>query len=308
MNIKQAKTIVLTDYLERLGFAPASRRGNEVWYTSPFRPDERTPSFKIDATKNVWFDHGLGQGGTIIDFVQCLHQTDNVSRVLAIIAETTGGVEQVNQMKFEREVLSQHKAKPTPELESLAVINDKRLIDYLENRAIPLDLARQYVQEASYRVGTHSYKALAFANDSGGYELRNARFQGTLQNKDFTFLVKPERQDVAVFEGFFDFLSTLVHYGQTQPNANVMILNSVSMVDRAISKFKEQGIHTLYTYLDHDAAGETAKAKLEAIEHGLRVRDVSQFYLGFKDANEMLLAKQREKLHKSIEVDGIDHE
>ena len=68
------------------------------------------------------------------------------------------------------------------------------------------------------------------------------------------------------------------------------------MVDRAIGKFKEQGIHTLYAYLDHDAAGETAKTKLEAIEHGLRVQDVSQFYLGFKDANEMLIAEREGQL------------
>lgn len=297
MNIKQAKTIDLTDFLGRLGFAPATVKGSEVWYKSPFRPDERTPSFKIDAHKNLWFDHGLGQGGTIIDFVQQLHQTDNVSRVLAIIAETSGGVERVNPMPFEQPKKREAPDKQPIELESVAVISDKRLIDYLESRAIPVELARQYLQEASYRIGTRSYKALAFANDSGGYELRNARFQGTLLNKDFTFLANPERHDVAIFEGFFDFLSALVHYGQSKPNANVLVLNSVGMLDRAIDKLKAQQIQTLYTYLDHDAAGEKAGAKLEAPEHGFLVKDASKIYLGFKDANEMLIAAQ-EAEHK----------
>ena len=41
-------------------------------------------------SKNVWYDHGIGAGGTIIDFVQTLHQTQDVSRALAVIADTMG--------------------------------------------------------------------------------------------------------------------------------------------------------------------------------------------------------------------------
>ena len=122
----------------------------------------------------------MGQGGTIIEFVQHFYQTNNVSRVLALIAETSGGVARAAEAKFERELTRYMQDKPAPELESLTPITDKRLIDYIEKRAIPLDLARQYVQEATYRVGLRSYKALAFANDAGGFEVRNARFQGTI--------------------------------------------------------------------------------------------------------------------------------
>ena len=67
MNSKQAKELPLPDFLAQLGYQPANVRGPDIWYRSPFRPDERTPSFKIDRNKNVWFDFGLGQGGTIID-------------------------------------------------------------------------------------------------------------------------------------------------------------------------------------------------------------------------------------------------
>ena len=94
-----------------------------------------------------------------------------------------------------------------------------------------------------------------------------------------------------MFEGFFDFLSTLVYYGQTQPNANVLVLNSVSMIDRATDRLKGQGIHTLYTYLDHDAAGEAAKSHLEA-QH-FKVQNASKFYHGHKDANDMLMAARQ---------------
>jgi len=41
-------------------------------------------------SKNVWYDHGIGAGGTIIDLVQTLQQTQDVSRALAVIADTMG--------------------------------------------------------------------------------------------------------------------------------------------------------------------------------------------------------------------------
>lgn len=290
MNIKQAKTIALTDYLQCLGFFPAMTRGNEFWYRSPFRPDERTPSFKIDASKNVWFDHGLGQGGTIIDFVQCLHQVENVSRVLAIIEETQGGIIQTQPSPGEQKKVSAISQKDALELDALTDISDGRLIDYLTSRAIPIELARLYLKEACYRIGTHSYKALAFPNDSGGFELRNARFQGTLHHKDVSFIINSERRDVVVFEGFFDFLSTLVYYGKSKSNSNVLVLNSVGMVDRAIKKLQEHRIDTLYTYLDHDTAGERAREKFQKSENGFVVQDASNLYRGYKDANEMLIA------------------
>jgi hypothetical protein len=109
---------------------------------------------------------------------------------------------------------------------------------------------------------------------------------------------------VAIFEGFFDFLSTLVYYGQTQPNANVLVLNSVSMIDRAIDQLKGQGIHTLYTYLDHDAAGETTKAHLEANPNHFDVQNASKFYHGHKDANDMLMAA-REWYYRDLPYDPL---
>ena len=109
---------------------------------------------------------------------------------------------------------------------------------------------------------------------------------------------------MAIFEGFFDFLSTLVYYGQSQPNANVLVLNSVSMIDRAIDKLKRQGIHTLYAYLDHDAAGETTKSHLAAQAHQFHVQNASKFYHGHKDANDMLMAA-REWYYRDLPYDAL---
>ena len=49
MNIEEAKSIQLEDYLRRMGFNPVKQQGDSIWYCSPFR-EEKTPSFKVSAT------------------------------------------------------------------------------------------------------------------------------------------------------------------------------------------------------------------------------------------------------------------
>lgn len=57
MNIEHAKPTPLERLVERLG-GKFSRKGtgSEQLYFSPFRPDERTASFKIDTKTNTWHD------------------------------------------------------------------------------------------------------------------------------------------------------------------------------------------------------------------------------------------------------------
>ena len=64
MELEQIRQISLVGFLEGMGHVPVSRKGNDVWFRSPFR-NERTASFKVDTQRNIWFDFGLGKGGDI---------------------------------------------------------------------------------------------------------------------------------------------------------------------------------------------------------------------------------------------------
>jgi DNA primase len=66
-SIKDAKQIDLIEYLNKLWHKPSKIRNNDYWYLSPLR-DEQTASFKVNKSLNCWFDFGLGEGGSIIDF------------------------------------------------------------------------------------------------------------------------------------------------------------------------------------------------------------------------------------------------
>jgi hypothetical protein len=73
LSFSQAKIVPIIDYLSSLGCQPTKIRGYDYWYHSPFSL-EKDPSFKVNTKLNVWYDHGIGEGGTIIDLGVKLHQ------------------------------------------------------------------------------------------------------------------------------------------------------------------------------------------------------------------------------------------
>jgi len=175
--------------------------------------------------------------------------------------------------------------KPQAVIERVQSIEDRLLEAYVRERGIPLDLARLYLQEVSYRVGDHRFRALGFPNDAGGFEVRSPNFKGTLGTKDIRFIPLQASQRAAVFEGFFDFLSMLAHYQKDRAEANVLVLNSMSLIDRGIARLQLAQANKLYAYLDRDAAGEKGLVALQAVPDW-QVLDASGLYAGFKDANE----------------------
>ena len=283
MNSKQAKAEPLPDVLGKLGYLPASVRGDDIWYRSPFRPNERTPSFKIDRQRNVWFDHGIGEGGTIIDFFGALHGTTDVSKILTLIAETLGNPVPV---PLHLPAISSI-PKASPVIERVGVITDRGLETYLETRGIPLDLARLYLKEVDYRVGAHGFRALGFGNDAGGFEVRSPTFKGSIGKKDITTVLRAGSTNVALFEGFFDFLSLLTHYQRDHASGNVLVLNSLSLMPRGIERMDAIGTRHIHAYLDHDPAGARALATLQA-RAPWQVTDASILYADYKDANAFI--------------------
>ena len=73
MTDGQIKTIPIKDYLKSRGIHPAKEYSGYGMYRSPFR-DEDTPSLKVDYNRNLWFDFGSNEGGSIIDLVMKLEK------------------------------------------------------------------------------------------------------------------------------------------------------------------------------------------------------------------------------------------
>ncbi len=124
--------------------------------------------------------------------------------------------------------------------------------------------------------------SLAFPNDKGGYELRNAFFKTGSSPKYFTTIPGKDETRVSIFEGFMDFLSCCSYYGRS-PKSRTVILNSLSFLQRLEPTLGE--FRSIHLYLDNDPAGREATRRL--IDRFGQAKDLAQdLYPGCKDFNE----------------------
>jgi hypothetical protein len=141
------------------------------------------------------------------------------------------------------------------------------------------------VQEAYYETGGRKYFALAFANDCGGYELRNKYYKGSSSPKGITTIASPDTARVNVFEGFFDFLSALEHFGVDKPACTTLILNSLNFLPDLMPTLAEY--EQVNVFFDRDRAGIEATAQV--LQLG-KAQDKSGTYAGYKDFNQFLIS------------------
>lgn len=263
LTCTQAKQIDLVDYLQSLGHAPVKIRNNDYWYHSPLR-EEKTASFKVDRKLNLWYDHGTGQGGDLIDFGTLYHNC-SVSGLLSRLSGSQPGLSfsfhQHNIPSDTSPAAEQKRADDEGKIVILSSreLNDKSLLDYLQSRCIPLEIANHFCKEVDFLLYGKQQKAIGFPNNSGGYELRSQIFKGSSFPKDITFIdSKTER--IIVFEGFFNFLSfCTINKDKIAPLTNCLILNSLAFLERSrplMEKCKE-----VYLALDRDNSGRNSTQK-----------------------------------------------
>jgi len=175
---------------------PTKIRSNNYWYLSPLR-NEKEASFKIDRNKNLWYDHGAGKGGTVVDFVmqylncdisralQKLSSYQQVPQKRFISAETPGSIilpevhqqelfvgnnnivntENSNQQRppfhLHENSLINHKDAAETAIEIIAAkkpITDPLLCRYLKQRKIDKNTADKYCNEVIFKFSNKDAK------------------------------------------------------------------------------------------------------------------------------------------------------
>ena len=290
MNTNEAKRIRIEEYLHTLGYNPVRRQGDSLWYKSPFR-DEQEPSFKVNMERNLWYDFGAGRGGNIIALARELYASDSLPYLLERIAEQAPGVRPVS-FSFGGQPLS----KPSFRQLEAVPLSSPALLSYLRQRGINTELAKRECREVRYLTGGKPYFAVGFLNRSGGYEIRNKFFKGCIAPKDITHIRQTEPGETCcLFEGFMDYLSFLTLRQERHPDRpafdgqDCIVLNSVSNLSKALRPLGDY--ERIHCFLDNDRAGLEALREIQR-EYGLRVRDASHVYSGYKDLNDYLNGKK----------------
>lgn len=164
-------------------------------------------------------------------------------------------------------------------------LTNPTLCRYLSERKIPFEIAKKYCKEVHFELNGKRNFAIDFENKSGGFELRNSLFKGSSSPKDVTQISFSACQEIAVFEGFFSFLSFQTLHQKDTLLTNFLVLNSLSFFEKSRQIMEEN--KKVYLYLDRDKAG--IENTQNALKWDQKYVDRSHLYRNHKDLNEYLL-------------------
>ena len=279
--IPYSNRISIRDFLAWRGIQPKYERNGYGMYLSPLR-EERTPSFKVDYVRNLWYDFGLGEGGTLLTLVMRLERCD---RYAAIRILSSGEIRQAESTSlssgiYERPAVGgvspvlRPAAVPALRILSDAPLRHPALVGYLASRGIVLSVAAAFCREVRYEVNGRAFFAVGFRNDAGGWELRSARFKGGSSPKHITTI--DNRSDTVIaFEGFMDFLAYLSLKHPERLRIDAAVLNSVVNLPKAIPFLSRHPV--IHAFFDNDEAGRKTTSDLIRLCPRSEVIDQSSF-------------------------------
>lgn len=280
MDSKKINTFPIRKYLAGLNILPAKDRGYYGMYHSPFREDSDA-SMKVDYNKNLWFDHGSNEGGTLIDLVMRIENCSNGEAMCSLEQRLSG----TPSFSFHGNNTPEKKeAKPESAIRitGAAPLSSLPLIDYLRERKINIDIAKFHCKEITYSVNDKPYFAIGFQNDAGGYELRSKYFKGCT-SKDVTSHISGQ-SSCQLFEGFMDYLSFLTTKNWQHSPVDAIVLNSLANLPKVENTLA--GYTSVALFLDNDEAGKRAAEGLRSVCK--EVIDKSVYYAKHKDLNDYL--------------------
>jgi hypothetical protein len=296
MNIEKAKGIPLPVILEKMGLKPQHSTKNKVCYYSPFR-NEKTPSFYHFPKTNTWYDFGDakwkgGDGVTLVrawlDSTKQDSEVPDALRWLSMMTNTDPLIKTVS-----------HDETPHDEtlvLQFVSSVKNTALIRYAENRGIPFKVVNDYLEEITFfnKKSGKKILALGIENESDGYEVRNPFFKSSLKAKAISIVRgKHPQTRIHIFEGMMDFLSVVTMRNGKHFDDDVILLHSVTNLNKA-AEFLKGNIYTdIYTWMDNDQGGNAATEAWKEFcqNHSLKHFPMNQTYKPYKDVNAFHMAK-----------------
>ena len=289
MNCKQFNSIKLEEVLVSLGHHPTKQNEKEAWYRNPFATENQA-SFKLDKRNNIWYLHSEGIGGNNIDFMK--------KYLKSSVKEVLEWTEKQNFSSFQPQnvIQKQNSLNQNYQITEIKELQNENLKKYLHQRGLS-QIIYPLIKEVHFTISEKKLYAIGFENLSGGWELRNSFYKGSLLKKDISILnLNNENHNqnrsqyetgkrIVVFEGFIDALS----FVEMKPfyNGDILVMNSISFLNK--TKNHLQNYPEINLFLDNDKAGENCKTSI--LKSFPEAKDHSGIYFPHKDLNEYLVAK-----------------
>ena len=279
MNCKEIKeNVSIRTVLESFNLFPVKENHKTAFYLALDR-DEKIPSLSVNFVKNRAFDFGTGKSYDVISIVQQMKQC-SVSEALKYLE----ALDYLGQFDFsvrENQLKSENLNEKPYEILNVSEVRHPALIQYLESRKVIEQ--KHLVKEIRYKMNDKRYFGIGFFNNSDGLEIRNLYSKICLGKKNIT-LIKNENlnNEIAIFEGFFDYLTYRNLEQSDHSTSDFLILNSTAMLFKAEELLKDYD--KIYLFLDNDSNGKYVTSII--INQYKNVEDCSLLYRNFKDLNE----------------------
>ena len=294
----------MEEVLLSLGHLPTKQNEKEAWYLNPFASESQA-SFKWNKNLNIWFLHSEGIGGNNTDFMM-KYLNASVSEVLDWASKQS-----LSPFHQQNQILQ---PKTNYKIDEILNLQKPNLKTYLQERGLSSKIYN-YVKEVRFTIADKKLYAIGFDNQSGGWELRNSFYKGSLLKKDISIINlnnenkkssnnhNEKGKSVAVFEGFMDALSFIEM--QKSFTGDLLVMNSIAF----LSKTKEhlKNYPNINLFLDNDNAG--FKCKAEILKSFPHAKDYSDVYSKFKDLNEFLIQKIKNEVNvkREQELDELNN-
>ena len=292
MNCKQFNSIKLEEVLLSLGHLPTKQSEKEAWFLNPFA-NENHASFKLDKRNNIWFLHSEGIGGNNTDFMK--------KYLNASVKEVLEWAEKQIFSSFQPQKDYHSKSSSLNyHITEIKELQNENLKIYLQQRGLS-PTVYSLLKEVHFAIGEKKLYAIGFENLSGGWELRNQFYKGSLLKKDISVVNLnnnlEKNKNVVVFEGFIDALS----FVEMKPfyKGDLLVMNSVSLLNKTKEYLKNYS--EFHLFLDNDKAGEHCKNSI--LESFPEAKDHTEIYALHKDLNDYLKSKKENK--NSIEISNF---
>lgn len=295
MNCKQFNSISLEEVLLSLGHLPTKQNEKEAWYLNPFASESQA-SFKLDKRINVWYLHSEGVGGSNTDFMKKYLNTSVNDVLIWAAKQNFSSFHQQQQIK---------KSEPNYRIDEILYLQNPNLKNYLQGRGLSPKIY-DYIKEVRFTIGSKKLYAIGFENLSGGFELRNSFYKGSLLKKDVSLINLSSNgqnisnihdkdiKGVALFEGFIDALSFIEM--QKLFKVDILVMNSIALLNKSIEHLKNYP--DIHLFLDNDNAG--IKCKSQIIKFFPEAKDHSGIYSNHKDLNEFLIHRMKNNVPDKV--------
>lgn len=292
MNCKQFNSIKLEEVLLSLGHLPTKQSEKEAWFLNPFATENHA-SFKLDKKQNIWYLHSEGIGGNNVDFMQ-KYLNASVKKVLE-------WAEKQNFSCFQQQniIQKQNSLNQNYQITEIKELQNENLKKYLQQRGL-MSNVYPLVKEVYFTIGEKNLYAIGFENRSGGWEVRNSFYKGSLLKKDISVINlnnQTGNKNVVVFEGFMDALSFVEM--KSFYNGDILVMNSISLLNKTKEYLKQYS--EIHLFLDNDRAGENCKNSI--LKSFPKAIDRSEIYFPHKDLNDYLLSQNKIEVEKRQRID-----